>query len=222
MESHVLRLVEDRLLPGAETGPPFPAHNRIIYAVEGEARIASEGSSHTLTANSAWFGAGSCSAKGGPSGARLWRWELVVGPPDDAGEASGEGVSSEPKLAHDVSPDVEGTYLMRCDRVDFPLGGIAYTHTHQGPGIRCLLRGEFTVRVNEGESLLHPGDAWFEAGPDPVYAEASATQLTSFIRGMVLPLSLKGASSIRYVRDEDRQKPKTQTYTMFVDEPIDI
>jgi hypothetical protein len=131
-------------------------------------------------------------------------------------------VSSEPKLAHDVPQDVEGNYLMRCDRVDFPLGGIAYTHTHQGPGIRSLLRGEFTVRVNEGESLLHPGDAWFEAGHDPVYAEASATQLTSFIRGMVLPLSLRGASSIRYVRDEDREKPKTQTYTMFVDEPIDI
>jgi hypothetical protein len=35
---------------------------------------------------------------------------------------------------------------MRCDRIDFPPGGIAYRHTHPGPGIRRLLFGS----VNTG------------------------------------------------------------------------
>ena len=52
--------------------------------------------------------------------------------------------------------------------------------------------------------------------PDPVYAEASKTELTAFIRVMVLPRRLLGQSSIRYVKSEDADKPKTQTYTVFV------
>ena len=109
---------------------------------------------------------------------------------------------------------------MRCDRVDFPLGGVAHTHTHQGPGIRCLLRGEFRVRVGGAESLISPGEAWFERGADPVYA--SPIDLTSFVRVMILPAALKGKRSIRYVRSEDQAKPKTQTYTIFLDELIEI
>ena len=111
---------------------------------------------------------------------------------------------------------------MRCDRVDFPLGGIAYTHTHRGPGIRCLLQGELRVTVKGLEEVTRPGTAWFESGPEPVYAAASNTELTSFARGMVLPRELKGKSSISYVRPEDRDKPKTQQYTRFVDEFIEL
>ena len=39
---------------------------------------------------------------------------------------------------------------------------------------------------------------------------------------MVLPRRLLGQSSIRYVRDEDREKPKSQRYTVFVDEPVEL
>jgi quercetin dioxygenase-like cupin family protein len=221
MKPYTLRLLEDRLHSGGTFGP-LPARNRVIYVVDGEATIDLEGRPQTLRSNATWFGAGSCSVRGGTEGARLWRWEVVEATPGDDGTASGEGVASELKLVREIVLDQAEHYLIRCDRVDFPLGGIAYTHTHRGPGTRCLLRGELTVRVNETDSLLHPGEAWFERGPDPVYAEASATRPTSFIRGMVLPRSLKGMSSIRYVKEEDREKPKTQTYTMFVDEFIDI
>ena len=34
---------------------------------------------------------------------------------------------------------------MRADRIDFPPGGIAYRHTHPGPGIRRLVMG--TIRI---------------------------------------------------------------------------
>jgi hypothetical protein len=39
---------------------------------------------------------------------------------------------------------------------------------------------------------------------------------------MVLPAELRGQSSIRYVRDADRDKPKPQRYQVFVDEPIEL
>ena len=114
--------------------------------------------------------------------------------------------------------------MMRCDRVDFPLGGIAYTHIHSGPGLRCLLRGELRVIFNEGEeeAMVAPGGTWFERGPDPIYAQASDAELTSFVRSMVLPREYKGRTSITYVKPEDADKPKPQEYTRFVDEFVDL
>lgn len=109
---------------------------------------------------------------------------------------------------------------MRADRVDFPPGGIAYTHTHQGPGIRVLLRGRFRVET-EGRTIeLDPGSPWFERGPDPVYAEVIGNEPASFVRVMILPVALLGQSSIRYVKPADQTRPKSQTYTVFVDAPI--
>ena len=109
---------------------------------------------------------------------------------------------------------------MRADRVDFPPGGVAYTHTHQGPGVRVLLRGRFRVDTGGQTLVLDPGSAWFESGPDPVYAAVIGDEPASFVRVMILPARLLGQSSIQYVRDEDRARPKSQTYTVFVDAPI--
>ncbi|PYM19440.1 MAG: hypothetical protein DMD81_03710 [Candidatus Rokuibacteriota bacterium] len=88
------------------------------------------------------------------------------------------------------------------------------------PRIRMLLRGTF--RVETAGHTLHrePGQPWFETGPDPVYAVASPTHDTAFIRVMILPEKLQGKSSIRYVNPEDQAKPKSQRYTIFVDAPI--
>ena len=193
-----------------------------MYVAEGEVIVSSSETSFPTAANSAWFGLGPCSVRAGPQGALVWRWELVSSPPSDGGLATGGDVSSIPALASEIDLDPVGSYMMRCDRVDFPLGGIAYTHTPRGPGIRCLLRGELRVTVKGLEEVMRPGTAWFESGPEPVYAAASNTELTSFVRGMVLPRELKGKSSISYVRPEDRDKPKTQQYTRFVDEFIEL
>ena len=123
-------------------------------------------------------------------------------------------------LRSELNLDPKAAYLMRCDRVDFPPGGIAYTHTHRGPGIRCLLAGEIRIKVKGEEQLVRPGEAWFEAGPDPVLALASEREPTAFARVMILPAELRGKSSIKYVLPEDADKPKRQTYQMFVDDPI--
>jgi hypothetical protein len=55
-----------------------------------------------------------------------------------------------------------------------------------------------------------------------VIAFASKEVLTSFARCMILPLAVRGKSSIRYLKAEDADKPKTQQYQLFVDEPLAI
>ena len=213
MATRVLELIEDRLDTGESVS--LTATNRVLYVVEGEAEAQSGGTTERITPNEARHYSGSVSLQAGEGGARLWRWELT--PSGQQGRSA-----SRTKLRAAIPVDDDGEYLMRCDRVDFPLGGIAYTHTHQGPGIRCLYMGEFDVTVDGKTKHLLPGEAWFEAGPDPVYAEASKTELTAFIRVMVLPRRLLGQSSIRYVKSEDADKPKTQTYTVFVDQAIEV
>ena len=54
-----------------------------------------------------------------------------------------------------------------------------------------------------------------------MFAAASETEPTAFVRCTVLPVGLRGQSSIRYVREEDATKLKSQRYTVFVDEPLD-
>ncbi len=115
-----------------------------------------------------------------------------------------------------------GEYLLRCDRVDFPPGGEAFLHTHQGPGIRVLLFGSIRIETQGAVHEYGPGEPWFETGPDPVYAATHAEEPSAFVRCMVLPRALQGSPSIRYVRDEDRERPKSQRYTVFLDEPVTL
>lgn len=117
--------------------------------------------------------------------------------------------------------DLDGDeHLVRCDRVEFPADGVAFLHTHQGPGIRCLVEGQFAVETQGVRHEIERLGAWFEAGPDPVYAEVRGDAPAAFVRVMILPRHLLGSPSIRYVRDEDNDRPKSQRYTVYVDEPL--
>ena len=218
MSSYTLRHYTDRLESKAEAR--IPACNRVIYVRDGEALLRAGEQAAGLAANSAWHGRGTVAVTAGASGATLLRWELVAG--GGAGEMTGPGVTSSLTLDHAVDLGDPRGYLMRCDRVDFPPGGVAYLHVHRGPGIRCLLTGRLRVESNGKVHDVAPGGAWFEAGPDPVLAVASKTKSTAFARVMILPREVKGKSSIRYVRPEDADKPKLQTYRVFVDEPIQL
>jgi quercetin dioxygenase-like cupin family protein len=123
------------------------------------------------------------------------------------------------RLSAEVDPD-PGDWLIRCDRIDFPPGGVAYLHTHPGPGIRCLLFGGIRIQT-QGESHEYgPFEAWFERGPDPVYAAGSESEASAFVRVMLLPQEWEGKRTIRYVKAEDEAKPKLQRATVFFDEPI--
>jgi hypothetical protein len=198
---HVLALHIDR--PGAAP-MRLPAAIRVVYVAEGSASV--DGA--RLEANEAWHGTAAATVEA--PGAVLLRWELTAG-------TAAEGAA----LAAPIDLDPAGAYLIRCDRVDFPPDGEALLHTHQGPGIRCLLMGAFAVETDGERIELEPYGAWFEAGPKPVYARAGDASAAAFARVMVLPRSLLGQSSIRYVREEDRDRPKSQRYTVFVDAPIE-
>ena len=103
-------------------------------------------------------------------------WELA------AGEPSGALLSVDVLLA----PTTE--WLMRCDRVDFGPGGIAYRHTHPGPGTRYLLFGEITIDSEGAEHTYGPGQPWFERGPDPVLAITAADAAAAGGGGSLVPL----------------------------------
>lgn len=203
-----LSLHTDRLAPKVEAR--LGGCNRVIYVREGDAIVRAGAQAAGLGANSAWHGRDEVTVVAGGAGATLLRWEL------------GAGMTGSSTLAQSVELNDPGGYLMRCDRVDFPPGGIAWTHVHRGPGIRCLLAGSIRVDVNGKAHDVEPGGAWFEAGPDPVLATASKTVPTAFVRVMILPRELRGKSSIRYVKPDEADKPRLQTYRVFVDEFIDL
>lgn len=124
--------------------------------------------------------------------------------------------SAEAKLSAPV--DIDGEQLIRLDTVSFPPGGVAYRHVHRGPGIRVLLNGEIRIDTAGQSHAYGPMEAWYESGPEPVFAAASESVPSAFVRCMVLPAELKGKRSLRYVHDEDADKPKLQEYRIFVDE----
>jgi quercetin dioxygenase-like cupin family protein len=116
--------------------------------------------------------------------------------------------------------EVEEGWLMRHDRVDFPPGGIAYRHTHPGPGIRYLLHGSLRIESGGGTQDYGPGEAWFESGPEPVLAAASETDETAFVRVLLLPAEWEGKRTIRHVDPADEERPKLQRATVFLEQPI--
>ena len=123
-------------------------------------------------------------------------------------------------LSAEVELDPGVDWLMRCDRVDFPPGGVAYLHTHPGPGIRCLLAGEIRIATEGRATSYGPLEAWFERGPDPVWAAASNVEETAFVRVLLLPTEWEGRRTIHYVNAEDADKPKTQRAVVFFDRPL--
>ena len=133
-----------------------------------------------------------------------------------------ETARDKPRLAAQVDLDHSTSWLMRCDRVDFPSGGVAYRHTHPGPGIRCLLYGSIRIESGGETHAFGPFEPWFEAGPEPVLATASADEETTFVRVLLLPREWAGKRTIRYVDPADESKPKLQRATVFFDEPIEL
>jgi len=207
MPGLVLRLIRDHMRPN--TGATLPAMNRVLYLLDGALTVDGK----TVPVNTAWHGAGVCKVAAGPAGATVLRYELGR---DDT------PVGVTPVLAQALRLDQSAAYLMRCDRVDFDLGAEALPHRHKGGGIRCLVQGTMELRVEgEADRVIKPGEAWFESGREPVYARASATEPTSFIRCSILPREIRGQSSIMYVDPKDAGS-KPRKYTVFVDEPIEL
>lgn len=218
MSKPKLRLYTDRLSAGASSAP-LSRTNRAVYVCEGAAVLRGAGVAASLASNCVWQGHAAVTISAGPGGARLLRWELSTKDPE---LLHGTDLKSELTLEGEPRMEQGIEYLMRCDRVDFPPGGVAFTHTHQGSGTRCLQNGRIRIETQGHDFWVESGGAWFETGSDPVFAETRPDGPSHFIRVMILPRALKGKSSIRYVKPEDQDRPKSQKYQIFVDEPIDL
>jgi hypothetical protein len=209
-----LRLYEDVLSnDAAATLPLLP---RMIFVVHGSVTVADR----ELRDGEAWGGEAAITLKAGRGGAYLWRWELVDSNAA-GGTLAGSGAVSREKLAARLETLPKGRLLLRGDSVAFPPGGCAYLHRHQGPGIRCLLEGGIRIDTHGRSTAYGPGGAWYETGPDPVFAQA-ADRPTRFIRVMILPVSYVGKSSVEYLNEEDKAKPKSQQYKIFADLPLTV
>lgn len=209
-----LRLYEDVLSnDAAATLPPRP---RMMFVVHGSVTIADR----ELRDGESWSGEQEITLKAGRGGACLWRWDLIDGDASGGALAGSGGISRE-KLSAQLETLPKGRLLLRGDSVAFPPGGCAYLHRHQGPGIRCLLEGGIRIDTHGHSTSYGPGGAWYETGPDPVFAQA-ADRPTRFIRVMILPVSYVGKSSVEYLNEEDKAKPKSQQYKIFADLPLTV
>ena len=204
----VLALYEDVLSDGAAFA--LPAAARMIFLVHGGVTVAG----HALHDDEAWHGEGAAALVAGKAGATCWRFELEAPP---AGTTA--GVTSREKLSAPLDTLPAGELLLRGDSVAFPPGGCALPHRHQGPGIRCLIEGGIRIDTAGRSTSYGPGGAWYESGPEPVFAQA-AEQPSRFIRVMILPRALLGKSSLQFVDAADAAKPRAQQYKIFADFPI--
>ena len=118
-------------------------------------------------------------------------------------------------LVWELEERPEGDWLVRCDRVDFPPGGVAYTHTHPGPGLRVLLKGRIRIETRGSVQEYGPFESWYETGSDPVYAAASESEETAFVRVLLLPAEWEGRRTIRYIDPADEDKPKLQAARVY-------
>lgn len=221
MSSFLLRLYQDTL--PANSAQVYLSHAaRAIYVVAGNVTVeTSLGAQHHVH-GTAWVSQESIALNAGQEGAQLWRWELMPMNGTKGELRSAPGTESTCKLAAEIELDTAFEWLMRIDRVGFPKGGIAFTHVHQGPGIRCCLHGEITIETEGRSGVYRPGEAWLERGHFPVLAPTTEEEETEFIRCMILPRACKGRSSIRYVLPEDADKPKRQRYHVFGERFIDL
>ena len=219
--NYVLRLYQDEIAPQSAIALPAGNAVRAVYVVAGGLRIAGDHLDATLGANSAYTSRKDLQLKGGHLATTLLRWELTT-PAAAPALAGGSGVSSLLLLEAAMALDPARPWLLRADRVAFPPGGEALTHTHQGGGIRCLLSGGIDIHTQGTVHHYAPLEPWFEAGPDPVYAATAKDTASAFARVMILPRELLGKSSIRYVNADDLNKPKNQKYQVFIDTPVDL
>ena len=209
----VLRLYEDSI-SGGVPAVSLPALARMIFVVHGAMTIDGK----ALSDGEAWSGEGACSLTAGKDGVTLWRFELAA-----SGSSSyliKGALRSHEKLAAPLATVPQGELLLRGDSVAFPPGGCAFLHKHWGPGIRCLLDGGIRIDTHGRSTSYGPGGAWYESGPDAVFAQGAIDRSSRFVRVMVLPRALLGKSSIEYLNEEDKAKPKSQSYKIFADIPI--
>lgn len=116
-----------------------------------------------------------------------------------------------------------GPVLLRIDEVCFPVGAIAYRHTHAGAGIRHLVRGALQIEADDHTQTIASGDTWFEGTQSPVRATALQTSgVTSFVRAMIIPARYAGQSTFQLCDPADADLPRLQATHRHIDLPFQV
>ena len=126
----------------------------------------------------------------------------------DGRRSSGSSARRGRRELAPTSSSTRREWLVRCDRVDFPPGGVAYLHTHPGPGIRCLLYGADPDRDATGERTSTARRArGSRAAPTPVLAAASRDRGDGVRpRARSCRAEWAGKRTIRYVDPADEEQ----------------
>jgi hypothetical protein len=167
-----------------------------------------------------WHGEDEVAVRAGDSGATIWRWDLTKAP---AASFASAGLRSLVKLS---APPPDPALRAACSCAATALlscpAAAPLTHVHQGPQASAADRRRWhTHRHGRGAlTAFGPGGAWFESGPEEVFAQAAPNRPSRFVRAMILPIALVGKNSIRYVNEADKGKPHSQSYVRFFDVPI--
>jgi hypothetical protein len=83
--------------------------------------------------------------------------------------------------------------------------------------LRVLLQGHIRIDTQGGSHEYGPFEWWYETGPDPVFAAASESEPTAFVRVLVLPSEWEGKRTITYVDPADAEKPRLQTARVYLE-----
>jgi hypothetical protein len=204
---------------GASTSA-LPAAHRMLYVRHGRAVV----NGKPMNADEAIYCDGPVSLEAAGSWAQVWRWELA--PPNAAPALiEGSGVLSCLRMSQVVTglALLDGTrWLFRLDQITSAAGRIADRHQHPGPGIRCLLEGTFNAeQAGHSARGLHPGDAWWETGPETVVAWGSRQMAAKFLRGMILPTEWEGKVTGTWLSGE-AARPRPGNWRLLVDKVIAV
>lgn len=190
--AYFLNYYNDMIAP--RTTEHWPAARRMVFVWKGACSIGGK----AFEAGTGTHVEGEMALQTGDAGALLFRWELAEGASGQSA-ALPERVGSMLRMSReiwslDLAPGSE--WLFRLDEINNPPGLVADVHTHQGPGIRALLSGSFACRQpSEDGAADCPGDPWWETGIEAVISTPDDTEISKFLRCMILPVALRGSGN---------------------------
>lgn len=197
---------------GAEIRSMTDTMAELIVAIDGDLEVENAQSVTRLAGPGATFVHGAGTTVRMPVAGRCMVWRLSPQP------IEGEELT----LSVATGCPLDRVQVLRLDLIEFPPTAVAYWHTHQGPGIRCLTQGSTSVTFASGGHDHGPFEPWYEPGSDPVQVANLGDDTAIVARLLALPVDLAGGKpSIRYVREEDAGKPRLQRYRTLLEAVID-
>jgi hypothetical protein len=206
----------------SDTTANLPDAKRMIFVWKGSCSV----SGMLLEAGMAAYCEGDAVIEASHTGAMLFRWDLSEG---DAKDLPAETIrlGSMLRMSRElwsIEITTGSEWLFRLDLINNPPGQVADVHTHPGPGIRALLSGSFSCRQpSEDGSADCPGDPWWETGVEAVISTPHDTEISKFLRCMILPLELKGkGNSGVWYRKKIQPPPGWPIWTLLVDQVVKV